>query len=204
MYTPSQNCSLESYETYIMSSQRYHHSWSFFTLIIKDGSPCLVWCKLGRWFGWSSLPSWIFHFLGGNLISWASHKLTIVVCSSTEVKYRAIAFATTELVWLCQVIWELGLLLFKTPTLLLNSISAMHLYEFQPCLPSTVHAHQNRLPLCSRKSWAGRAFSAPHSYRWSNCWYTYQSTWHSSVYSSAWQASHVSLSTLSLRGRIRG
>ncbi|WMV12772.1 hypothetical protein MTR67_006157 [Solanum verrucosum] len=46
-------------------------------------------------------------FYGGNLISWSSRKQKVVTRSSTEAEYRALAFATTELSWVQQLISEL-------------------------------------------------------------------------------------------------
>lgn len=41
-----------------------------------------------------------YSFLGGNLISWQSSKKCVVSWSSTKSKYREIALATIELMWL--------------------------------------------------------------------------------------------------------
>ena len=46
-------------------------------------------------------------FIGGNLISWKSKKQDIVAISSAEAKYRAIALATCELIWLKHLLQEL-------------------------------------------------------------------------------------------------
>ena len=46
-------------------------------------------------------------FIGGNLISWKSKKQDGVVRSSVEAKYRAMALATCELIWLKHLLQEL-------------------------------------------------------------------------------------------------
>ncbi|XP_019098149.1 PREDICTED: uncharacterized protein LOC109131542 [Camelina sativa] len=43
-------------------------------------------------------------FLGTSLITWKSKKQKIVSSSSTESKYRAMAIASDELVWLVQLL----------------------------------------------------------------------------------------------------
>ena len=43
-------------------------------------------------------------FIGGNLISWKSKKHEVVVRSSAEIEYRAMALATCKLIWLKQLL----------------------------------------------------------------------------------------------------
>ena len=45
---------------------------------------------------------------GGNLVSWKSKKQFVVARSSAKARYQAIAVATCELVWLKQLLKELG------------------------------------------------------------------------------------------------
>ena len=47
-------------------------------------------------------------FLGGNLITWSSKKQQVVSRSSTKAKYRALSSATTELVWIQNLLIEIG------------------------------------------------------------------------------------------------
>ena len=46
-------------------------------------------------------------FLGNNIISWSSKKHIIVSRSSTESEYRALASATSEILWLTYLLQEL-------------------------------------------------------------------------------------------------
>ena len=63
-------------------------------------------------------------FYGDNLISWSSHKQNVVACSSTEAENRAIAFATTELNWLQELMRELLVAIPKPLHLFCNNMSA--------------------------------------------------------------------------------
>jgi hypothetical protein len=50
-------------------------------------------------------------FFGPNLISWSAKKQHTVSRSSTETEYKAVADATTELIWTEALLRELGVTL---------------------------------------------------------------------------------------------
>lgn len=64
-------------------------------------------------------------YLGPNPVTWMSRKQPIVSRSSAEAEYRAIAYATMELRWFCQLLRELGVSLPRPPAILSNSKSAL-------------------------------------------------------------------------------
>ena len=51
-------------------------------------------------------------FVGENLISWKSKKQSVVSRSSAESEYRAMAQSVCEIMWLHQLLMEVGI---KTP-----------------------------------------------------------------------------------------
>ena len=51
-------------------------------------------------------------FIGGNLVSWKSKKQTVVSRSSAESEYRAMTQFVCEIMWLHQLLMEVGI---KTP-----------------------------------------------------------------------------------------
>ncbi|CAM8976219.1 unnamed protein product [Rhodiola kirilowii] len=66
-------------------------------------------------------------YFGGNLVSWSSRKQKVVARSSTEAEYRAIAFASAELIWLRQLLQEMSMSSVQAPILLCDNISATFL-----------------------------------------------------------------------------
>jgi len=80
-------------------------------------------------------------FYGGNLISWSSRKQKVVARSSTEVKYRALAFATTELIWVQQLISELHSPLTAPPIVLCDNRSAQFLSRNPVIHQRSKHIH---------------------------------------------------------------
>jgi hypothetical protein len=66
-------------------------------------------------------------FFGGNLVSWSSRKQATVSRSSTESEYKAIADATTEVIWIQVLLHELGISQVRPPTLWCDNLGATYL-----------------------------------------------------------------------------
>ena len=54
-------------------------------------------------------------YLGPNLVSWSSKKQAVVSRSSTEVEYRSLAHAASEVTWMKSLLGELSIKLSSTP-----------------------------------------------------------------------------------------
>ena len=66
-------------------------------------------------------------FSGGNLISLKSKKQDVVVRSSAEAKYRAMALATCELIWLKQLFQKLRFSKNKQMMIVCDNQAALHI-----------------------------------------------------------------------------
>jgi hypothetical protein len=66
-------------------------------------------------------------FLGMNLISWCARKQPTVSVSSTEAKYKTIANATTEIMWVHTLLEELKLTRHTTALLWRDNLGATYL-----------------------------------------------------------------------------
>ncbi|GKD85325.1 retrovirus-related pol polyprotein from transposon TNT 1-94, partial [Tanacetum coccineum] len=67
-------------------------------------------------------------YLGNNVISWKSTRQKSVSRSSTEAEYKAIVNASAEMIWLKNLLQELGLSTSQTPTLYCDNTGATYLY----------------------------------------------------------------------------
>lgn len=66
-------------------------------------------------------------FYGSNLISWTARKQATVSQSSTEAEYKALANATTEIIWVQTLLKELGVSQPKAALLWCDNIGATYL-----------------------------------------------------------------------------
>jgi histone deacetylase 1/2 len=66
-------------------------------------------------------------FIGPNLVSWIARKQDSVSRSSTEAEYKALANATTELIWVEALLRELGVCLCQKPCLWCDNLDATYL-----------------------------------------------------------------------------
>jgi len=66
-------------------------------------------------------------FLGSNVISWNARKQPTVSRSSTEAEYKSMANATAEMIWVEQLLGELGIKLKVKPRLWCDNLGATYL-----------------------------------------------------------------------------
>ncbi|GKV37976.1 hypothetical protein SLEP1_g45935 [Rubroshorea leprosula] len=66
-------------------------------------------------------------FLGSNPISWRAAKQQAVARSSTEAKYRALAATASELIWVRNLLSELGVSVPRSPAIFCDNVSATYL-----------------------------------------------------------------------------
>ena len=89
---------------------------------------CLVTYSDADWAGCpdtrQSVTGWCM-FLGNSLISWKSKKQACVSKSSTESEYRAMSAARSEIVWLHELLAELGFSQFDSTPLHADNTSAI-------------------------------------------------------------------------------
>jgi hypothetical protein len=64
-------------------------------------------------------------YLGSNAITWSAKKQPTVSRSSTESKYRALAFASSELCWIRTLLKDLGIFISDTPILWCDNVLAL-------------------------------------------------------------------------------
>ncbi|CAH9133554.1 unnamed protein product [Cuscuta epithymum] len=81
-------------------------------------------------------------YLGSNIISWKSAKQKCVSRSSTEAEYRAVAHASAELLWVRNVLSELGISLPSIPTLYCDNLGATYV-----CVNPVFHSRMKHLAL---------------------------------------------------------
>ena len=66
-------------------------------------------------------------FLGSNVVSWSARKQPTVSRSSTEAEYKSMANTTAEMMWVEQLLGELGIKLRVRPHLWCDNLGATYL-----------------------------------------------------------------------------
>jgi hypothetical protein len=89
-------------------------------------------------------------FLGSNLISWSARNQATVSRSSTEAKYKALANATAEIIWVQSLLTELGVSRSKAAYLWCDNIGAMYLSANPIFHARTKHIEINYHFICER------------------------------------------------------
>jgi hypothetical protein len=79
---------------------------------------------------------------GGNPILWLSRKQRTVAQSSTEVEYHTVVTATTELMWLQNLLHELRIPIHEPPRLLCDNVGATYL-----CSNHVLHSRMKHISL---------------------------------------------------------
>ena len=66
-------------------------------------------------------------FLGRNPLTWSSKKQRFVAQSSTEAEYKAVGSTASELLWLRNLLHEMGVAVPKVPIIYCDNLGATHL-----------------------------------------------------------------------------
>ena len=63
-------------------------------------------------------------FLGRTPITWCSKKQKSLALSSTEAEYKAVASTSTEMMWVQNLLTEMGIRITSTPVIYCDNLSA--------------------------------------------------------------------------------
>ncbi|CAH9134814.1 unnamed protein product [Cuscuta epithymum] len=81
-------------------------------------------------------------YLGSNIISWKSAKQKTVARSSTEAEFRAVANASAEVLWIRNLLSEIGIRLPTTPRIFCDNQGATHV-----CVNPVFHSRMKHVAL---------------------------------------------------------
>ena len=81
-------------------------------------------------------------YLGSHPISWSSKKQSGIARSSTEAEYRAVANTSSEVIWICSLLAELGVRLLQVPVIYCDNVGATYL-----CANPVFHSRMKHIAL---------------------------------------------------------
>jgi hypothetical protein len=81
-------------------------------------------------------------YVGPNIISWSWKKQSTVARPSTEAEYRTIATTTVEIIWIRQLLHELGLVFNQPHTIFSDNIGATYF-----CVNPVFHSRMKHLAI---------------------------------------------------------
>lgn len=129
-----------------------------------------------------------------------ANPLSLVELRSRIRLYRAMANATSEVVWLHNLMITLGFFCSSchTPLWQLGCLT----YHRQLRLSWTYQAYRGGLSFCSRKTRFQYYCHLLYSYHGATCWYFYQGTWSMAILLPPWQVGCCTSTHSNLRGSI--
>ena len=96
----------------------------------------------------TSLCKWICHVFGGSPISWQTKKQDVVPQSSAEAEYRSMRNALKEVLWLRQLLGDLGCPQTKPIRLFCDSQAAIHISSNPVFHERTKHIERDCHAVC--------------------------------------------------------
>ncbi|XP_026400358.1 uncharacterized protein LOC113296260 [Papaver somniferum] len=127
-------------------------------------------------------------FFGPNPISWSSKRQGSVSRSSTESEYRSLANTTAEIVWVCQLLKDLHLLLPAPPLISCDNQSAVSMSSNPVFHSKMKHLAIDYQSFCQRTCSEQKHSGHIYFNLGSNCRYSHQGTGRTKVFYTQRQA----------------
>lgn len=106
-----------------------NNSWLrvIFCFIFFNAIESLLWCWLALMCWFKKIHYRILCLLGDSVVSWKAKKQSTVARSIADAEYRELATITSELIWLCQLLKDFGIILTAPILLFCDNQAAIHI-----------------------------------------------------------------------------